>query len=120
MNDVSQIVPPQRILLGLGGRGGRRRGGRLSLSLGHAVRLNNEIGPRTSSTKSISSAGDCKRLSRQTRRGQTGWRESPEAKARGVRREIGGATGERASVRGSQGGHVGPRADPASGRTHLK
>ena len=36
MNDVSQIVPPQRILLGLGGRGGRRRGGRLSLSLGHA------------------------------------------------------------------------------------
>ena len=46
--------------------------------------------------------------------------ESPEAKARGVRREIGGATGERASVRGSQGGHVGPRADPASGRTHLK
>ena len=38
----------------------------------------------------------------------------------GVRREIGGATGERASVRGSQGGHVGPRADPASGRTHLK
>lgn len=44
MNYVSQIVPPQRILLGLGGRGERRRGGRLSLSLGHAVRLNNEMG----------------------------------------------------------------------------